>query len=140
MATKKDDQEKRTANAEQMLRQVDAGAYLAELRGNTTMAKVAKDLGYSSSYIGYIEKGFRVPSDEFLSKAAAYYGVDLDSLFKKWGKIPILTKSEIRGSDTLQDTLLEIARNKKLSDEEKEELYDEIYQTYQRFLERKKIK
>ena len=142
MVTKKEKEEKakvdkRAASVEQVVKQVEAGEYLAELRGASTLAKVAKDLGYSASYLGYVEKGYRVPSDVFLSKAAAYFGVDLDSLFRRWGKVPILAKEQIRESDTLQDTLAQIRRNTKLTDEEKEELYDEIYQTTLRFFKLK---
>ena len=111
---------------------------MLELRGASTIAKVAKDLGYGASYLGYVEKGYRVPSDVFLTKAAAYFGIDVDSLFKRWGKVPILAEDQICESDTLQATLLQIARDKKLTDEEKEELYDEILKTTQRFLAKKR--
>jgi transcriptional regulator with XRE-family HTH domain len=141
MVTKKEREEMADeAERELIIKQHKAGRYMARVRDKTTISKVAADLGCSNTLLGYIEKGQRVPSDHFLNEWAAYFGVDETSLYNLWGKIPILAKDEIRNSDTLKGTLLEIARNKKLSAEEKEEIYDEIHKTYKRYLIRKEGK
>lgn len=116
----------------QLLRQFDAGQYLKQLRGNRTLATLSKELSVSSAYLSDIERG-KMPSDRFMGVLADFYEIDEDELFKLWGKVPMLAKDEIQNNATLQRTLREISRNKKLTDEKKEKLYDEIYKTYLRF-------
>lgn len=116
----------------QLLRQFDAGQYIKQLRGKRTLATLSKELGVSSAYLSDIERG-KMPSDRFMGVLADFYEIDEDELFKLWGKVPMLAKDEIQNNATLQKTLREISRNKKLTDEKKEELYDEIYKTYVRF-------
>lgn len=113
---------------------------MLEVRGKNSLNKVGEAIGFSGSLLGYIERGRKVPSDHFLTVWSAYFGVDEDSLFERWNKIPILAKDEIRNNDTLRATVLEIARNKKLSADEKDELYDDIHETMKRYLIRKEGK
>jgi len=120
------------------LRHYDAGSYLRDLRGERTLQEAGTDLGVTGPYLGSVERG-RLPSDLFISKLAAYYKVDEDDLFLRWGKIPILTTEVVLGNETLQVTLAQISRHKDFTEEEKQELYDEIYATFQRFLKRKKV-
>ena len=116
----------------QLLRQFDSGQYLKQLRGKRTLAALGKELAISSAYLSDIERG-KMPSDRFIGLIADFYEIDEDELFKLWGKVPMLAKDEIQNNTTLQRTLREISRNSKLTDEKKEELYDEIYKTYLRF-------
>lgn len=121
----------------QLLRQFDAGDYLRDLRGERTLAEVGKDLGLSGTYLATVERGNKLPSDHFISKLAAYYKVDEDDLFVRWGKIPILTAEFVLRNETLQRTLSQMSRKNDFTEEEKQELYDDIYTTYQRHLKKK---
>ena len=121
----------------QLLRQFDAGDYLRDLRGDRTLAEVGKDLGLSGTYLAMVERGNKLPSDNFISKLAAYYKVDEDNLFVRWGKIPILTAEFVLRNETLQRTLSQMSRKTDFTEEEKQELYDDIYATYQRHLKKK---
>lgn len=121
----------------QHMRQYDAGQYIKSLRDGMTLASVCKELGVTSAHLSEIERG-KMPSDHFISKLARAYNVDEDDLFRRWGKIPILTKEEILGSPSLQRILTEISNNRKLSESEKEDLYDNMHAVYRSFIEKKK--
>ena len=120
---------------EQYIRQFDAGQYIKQLRGDRSLASVCKLLKVSPAHLSEIERG-KMPSDHLISALARVYEVDENDLFRRWGKVPILAKEEVANNVTLQNTLAEIARNTKLTDDEKNDLYDNIYQTYRRFIER----
>lgn len=122
---------------EQFLKQFEAGSYIKDLRGERTLAEVGKNLGVSPNYLSAVERG-RLPSDHFISKLAKYFEVDEDELFIMWGKVPILATEYVESNETLQRTLAQMSRNDKFNEEEKQELYDDIYETYQRFIKRKK--
>jgi hypothetical protein len=51
-----------------------------------------------------------------------------------WGKVPILAQEEVRNNESLQRTLAEIARNKKLTEEQKQEVYDRVYKKYRKYI------
>lgn len=128
----------REIEREQFLRQFDAGNYLRDLRGERILGDVGADLGVSGAYLGQVERGIKVPSDLFISKLAKYYKIDEDDLFLRWGKVPILAKEFILGNETLQRTLSQMSRESRFTEEEKQDLYDDIYETFQRHLKRKK--
>ena len=111
---------------EQFLKQFDAGQYLKKLRGDRSLAKVCKVLKITPAHLSEIERG-RMPSDHLISALAKAYEVDEDDLFRRWGKIPILTRDEILARDSLQRVLTDISHNRRLSDAEKDELYDNMH-------------
>ncbi len=53
---------------------------LKELRGNSRLQDVAKDIGISRASLGYYENGDRKPDIEILLKLADYYHVSCDYL------------------------------------------------------------
>lgn len=53
---------------------------LKELRGNSRLQDVAKDIGISRASLGYYENGDRKPDIEILMKLADYYHVSSDYL------------------------------------------------------------
>jgi len=118
---------------EQLLKYFEAGRYLRKLRGERSLAQVCKTLDVSPNYLSGVERG-QLPSDRFISLAAEVYEVSEDDLFIMWGKVPILAQEEVRGNESLQRTLAEIARKKKLTDEQKQEMYDGIYKTYRKYI------
>lgn len=128
----------REEEREKLLRRFEAGCYMQDLRGSRSLSQVARDIGMSPNYVSNVEKG-RLPSDHYIQVISSYYGVDEDDLFIKWGKVPILTRETVQSNEALQKTLAQIGRDKVLNDEEKEELYDDIYETYQRYLKKKEL-
>lgn len=121
---------------EQFMKQFEAGKYMRELRGERSLAQVCKGLEVSPNYLSSVEHG-KLPSDNFIAVAEAFYGVDEDSLFIKWGKVPLVTNEVVRSNVTLQRTLSQIGRNPKLTCEDKEELFDQFYETFLQFIKRK---
>ena len=118
---------------EQFIKQFDAGRYLKTLRGDRPLSDVCKNLGISKQYLSDVERG-RLPSDHFLVTIADIYGVEADDLFFRFGKIPILSRKIITENKQLADTIAEIGRNEKLSDEQKERLCDMMHRTYRDFI------
>ena len=120
---------------EQFLRHFEAGRYMKMLRGKRSLSELSKDLGVSTNYLSGVERG-RLPSDRFISLAAEYFGIDENELFMRWGKVPILTRDTVKNSRNLQRSLVQIAKDSRLSDEKKDEFYDELYKTFERFLKK----
>ena len=121
---------------EQYIKQFDAGQYLKQLRGDRSLAVVCKQIGVTPAHLSEIEKG-RMPSDHLISTLARVYEVDEDGLFRRWGKISILTKDEILSRKSLQRILSEMSHNSQLTEAEKDELYDNMYELYRNFAENK---
>lgn len=119
---------------EQFIKQFDAGQYLKKLRGDRSLAAVCKLLKITPAHLSEIERG-RMPSDHLISTLAEVYEVDEDDLFRRWGKIPILTRDEILARKSLQRILTDISHNRRLTDAEKDELYDNMHQLYKSFIE-----
>ncbi|MDR3540701.1 MAG: helix-turn-helix transcriptional regulator [Desulfosporosinus sp.] len=121
---------------EQFIKQFDAGQYLKQLRGDRSLASICKLIKVTPAHLSEIERG-RMPSDHLISSLAKVYEVDEDDLFRRWGKIPILTKDEILARKSLQRILTDISHNRRLTDEEKDGLYDNMYELYRSFIEQK---
>lgn len=122
----------------QLYRQLSTGKYLQNLRkslGSTyTLIFVSKHLGITHPYLIDIEKGLKTPSDALISRISKFYELNEDDLFQRYGKVPILAQKEVSENKSLQDTLAEVGRNKRLTDAQKERLYDNIYKTYNKFI------
>lgn len=135
----KEEEYSKDEEREQFLRWFEAGRHMRELRGDRSLAEVSKAIELSPNYISAVERG-RVPSDHYIQVAASYFDVDEDDLFIMWGKVPILTRDLVQENVALQRSLAQISRDRSLSDEEKEKMYDEIYKTIDRYLKRKEAK
>ena len=57
------------------------GARLKILRGDKTLAQVARDLNMSAMMISNYERGVRRPSDETKIRLARYYGTTVSDIF-----------------------------------------------------------
>ena len=57
------------------------GRKLKELRGKRSSAKVAQDLGISTSALYMYESGERIPRDDVKIRISDYYGVPIQELF-----------------------------------------------------------
>lgn len=117
---------------QQIFKQLRTARYLQATRRamGETLTHMAKNLGVSHPYLSEIEKGIKVPSDQLIKAIANFYKIDEDDLFQRYGKVPILAREELENRPILQKTLSEIKTNKKLTDEQKDELYDKMYRLY----------
>lgn len=120
----------------QLYRQLCTGKYLLSLRKalGFTLTHVSKQLEITHPYLMDIEKGLKTPSDALISRISKFYNLDEDDLFQRYGKVPILAQKEVSENKSLQDTLAEVGRNKRLTDAQKERLYQNIYKTYKKFI------
>lgn len=126
--------EENDAEREQHIKRYDAGRYLKSLRGDRPLSEICTLMGISKGYLSEVERGGRLPSDHFLDSIAGLYEINVDDLFFRWGKIPILSQKIISENNKLAETIAEIGRNKKLNDEQKERLYDMMHRTYRDFI------
>ncbi|SFH22668.1 Helix-turn-helix [Desulfotomaculum arcticum] len=122
--------------AEQLLRQAEAGELLQEKRAEKgcSLAQVGEIVGCSPTYLSEIERGLKLPSDILISKLARFYEMDETELFHKYRKIPLPAIEELEKNTALQKTLLEINKNKNLTEEQKHKLYDKLYDIYKDFV------
>ncbi len=120
----------------QLLRQSQAGDYLLDLRNEKglSLAKVCKILEISANYLSEIERGLKVPSDHLIRQLADFYDIDEASLFERFGKVPLTVREALENSKSLRKTISEISSSKKLTEEQKQELYDELYRLYKKVL------
>jgi transcriptional regulator with XRE-family HTH domain len=123
---------------DQLYKQLATGHYLQTLRKDLgpkcTLMYVSKQLDITHPYLMDLEKGLKTPSDALLSRIAKFYKLNEDDLFQRYGKVPILAQKEVADNKFLQDTLAEVARDNRLTDERKERLYQNIYETYSNFI------
>lgn len=122
---------------EEMERRIRTGAYIKKLRTDKglSLAQLGKELGCSAPYVSGIESGVRVMSDQFIRGLADYFGMKETVLFDLLARVPLLTKEQIEESDTLKNLFAEIKANKKLSDEDKHTLFNQMVQLYKDFPE-----
>ena len=121
----------------QAVRLVNVGGYLQRLRkaGKHILADVANAVGISPTYLSDIEHGRKLPSDLAIRELAKFYEINELDLFSQFGKIPISVKEELHDNVWLQRTLLKIRKSKKLSDEKKQEFYDQVQLLYKDMLD-----
>ncbi|MFJ8247354.1 helix-turn-helix domain-containing protein [Peribacillus asahii] len=109
---------------------------LKRLEKGYTLEKTAKLVGVSINYIAKLEKGENSnPSDEYIVRLAKVLGLDENSLFKSFNKIPLSTRQALHAHPHLADAFSEIANNKELSDEKKEEFLRKIIYWYKKLNE-----
>lgn len=122
---------------EQLKRMYEVGKFLRGIRTEKglTLEKISETLNVSSTFISDVERGKKSPSDQLIRGIANVYEVNEDELFTMYGKVPLVSRDELSRSKTIQNTLGEIARNKKLTDENKEEIYNELHRIYKKMID-----
>ena len=126
------------------LKQIRAGEYLMALRTerNLTQKNVSTQLGVSFQYLSEIEKGNKSPSDQLLHDLAEVYELGLEGevdLFQRYGRMPIFTSEELSDQESTQLALAELRRlvkTGKITDEQRQELYEEFAKVYRDFITR----
>ncbi|PGM50873.1 helix-turn-helix domain-containing protein [Bacillus thuringiensis] len=104
-----------------------------------TLESVADYVGVSINYISELElgKAGKVPSDYVLRKLTKLLGLDEKEVFQGFGKLPVSIVEELEENDMLLRTLYEIKKNSKLTDDDRNVLYDQIYSLYLQHLSKK---
>ncbi|MBC9786580.1 helix-turn-helix domain-containing protein [Heliobacterium chlorum] len=129
--------------AAQLERQADVGEYLRGLREKheLTLTELGKKVGVSAAYLSELERGFKTPSDKLIMELAVLYEIDIEDLFNRFGKISATATTVLEKNPGIQKTLATISRDPRLSEEEKQDLYDEffnVYLSYKQDIEKRK--
>lgn len=126
--------------ASEMLRQIKAGLFLADIRAERgmTLQDVGDKIGVSATYISDIEKGRKVPSDTVIRDLAQLYEINENDLFERYGKIPLAALEMLEKYDELREVIAEIETNPKITREMAEKLVNDFIRVYEARLKRGK--
>lgn len=133
LAIKKEAEEQ----AAKLSKQVTAGTYLRQLRAQAdlSLAKLGKELGVSAFYLSEVERGLKAMSDHFIRDISDFYNINESELFNILGRVPLLAREQLYEDNNLQKLLVEIKRNKKFTDEQRQEFFHRVYELYKNFPE-----
>lgn len=117
--------------------QIRAGAYLKSLRleQGLSLTALGDKLDVSAAYLSNVESGTKTMSDHFVRQIADLYKLDENVLFDLLGRVPLLAREQLNEDSNLQQLLSEIKRNKKLTEEKKQKLFQQMYNLYKNFPE-----
>lgn len=126
------------------LKQIRGGKLLARLRNDLDLKQkqVAKKVGLSFQYLSQIENGEKSPSDLLLHDLAELYGLGIDGeteLFHTFGRVAIYATEELldrAATIAVLADLRKLVRKGKISDEQRQELYNEWDRVYADFKNR----
>jgi transcriptional regulator with XRE-family HTH domain len=106
---------------------IEIGRYINECRvqRKISLQQLSVHLGVNPSYLREIERGERVPDDEFIRSLTVNCGLDENYIFSCLGKSPLVAREELDQHPLLQETLKEIGMSA-LSEEQKEEVYQKF--------------
>lgn len=122
---------------DKIMGQIRAGAYLKQLRSEKELSLVGlgEQLGVSAAYLSNVESGVKSMSDHFVRQVAEFFEIDENVIFELLGRVPLLAREQLNEDSNLQELLVEIKRDKKLTDERKQKLFDQMYKLYKEFPE-----
>lgn len=117
--------------------QIRTGYYLKSLRleHDLSLTALGNQLGVSAAYLSNVESGTKAMSDHFVRQIADFYKLDENVLFDLLDRVPLLAREQLDEDSNLQQLLSEIKRNKKLSEEKKQKLFQQMYNLYRNFPE-----
>ncbi|MBC9786509.1 helix-turn-helix transcriptional regulator [Heliobacterium chlorum] len=121
---------------EQLIRLSEVGSYLRSLREEKgiTLNELGESLKVSVPYLSELERGFKMPSDKLIFELAHFFQLDIEDLFNRFGKVSATAADELEQNPNLQKTVAQIARDKRLTEDQKQALYDEFFNVYHTFL------
>ncbi|AHF06574.1 helix-turn-helix domain-containing protein [Desulfitobacterium metallireducens] len=105
----------------------EIGRYINQCRvkRGVSLQHLSVRLGVNPSYLREVERGERVPSDEFIRSLTENCDLDENYIFSCLGKSPLIAREELDHHAILQETLKEIGMSE-LSEQQKEELYQKF--------------
>jgi transcriptional regulator with XRE-family HTH domain len=116
---------------------IKTGAYLKNLRKSKglSLMVLGEHLGVSAAYLSNVESGDKTMSDYFVRQVADFYKGDESVLFTMLDRVPLLAREQLTEDSNLQSLLVEIKRNKKLTDGDKQKLFQQMLELYKNFPE-----
>lgn len=109
------------------------GELVTKLRAKRglSMAQLAARVGVNSMYLSQVERGTRLPSDEMIQNLADFFKLDENDLFEMMGRVPLIVREELENQTLLQKVLKEMTTIK-LSEQKKQDIYQEFFLIVQR--------
>jgi transcriptional regulator with XRE-family HTH domain len=117
----------------------NAGEQLKKLRARTkqSLFKIAKAVHISGNYLSEIERGLKEPSDVVLESISDCYNVERTNLFALYGKIAPIEKNVLLDNPTFRKTIVQISTDKRLTEDERTQLYKEFSNLYASLINKK---
>lgn len=118
------------------VRRVVTGEFLKEMRSKKelSLVQLGEGLSVSAHYLSAVERGVKSMSDYFIREIAKFYKVDETVIFNLLGRIPLLTIEELKETPQLNEMIINIFRNTKLDDDQKQQLIDNMYKLYEDYI------
>lgn len=112
---------------------IDGGMLLrlARTRKKLSLQNAAEYVSVSVNYLSMIERMKKSPSDDIINKLSRLYEIDSNEVFKAFGRVPEKLVEYIAENEKLTNLLIEIADNDKISEDEKDVLYESIAKLYE---------
>lgn len=107
---------------------VEVGRYINEyrVRRKISLQQLSVRVGVNPSYLREVERGEKIPDDQFIRNISETCDLDENYIFSCLGKAPLIAREELEKHTVLQDTLKEIGMSQ-FSQEKKEEIYRKFY-------------
>lgn len=106
---------------------LEIGQYIHQCRSErgVSLLHLSVRLGVNPSYLREVERGERVPNDQFIRSLTEICNLDENYIFSLLGKAPLIAREELDHHSILQETLKVIGMSA-LSEQQKEELYQQF--------------
>ena len=104
-------------------------------RRSMTLQQVGDYVGVSANYVSEIERGLKPPSDQFITKFCEYTAVDSREIYSRLKRAPEYAIEELNKNIVAQELIIEIGKNKKLKQKDKERIYNQLLQWYKEVLD-----
>lgn len=113
-----------------------AGQKLKEIRKGTGLSifKVGRAIGVTGGYISQVERGLCSVSDAVLSSLADLYQVERGTIFDLYRRVENEELNAYLDNPAIRKTFTQITANKKLSEEDKTILLQELQSTIDKYL------
>lgn len=117
-----------------------AGAYLRNIRKEKGISifKVAKAINISRNYLSEIERGKKNPSDLVLEALIEFYGLDIEEVFSKYGRIYSGHFESIKQHPELIKMITTISTDKRIKNDEMIKIANELHSIYKGLIDRKR--
>lgn len=121
---------------------LQAGKHLRSIRSKSSLSvhKVAKTMGISGNYLSELERGLKEPSDKVIEAISDYYEINSSALFAMYGRIAPIETDELLENPSLRQTIVKIASDDRLSEDEKAQLYAQLRKLYDSLVDKKENK
>lgn len=107
---------------------LEIGRYINEyrVRRKFSLQQLSVRVGVNPSYLREVERGEKIPDDQFIRNLSEQCGLDENFIYNRLGKSPLVAREELEQHSLLQETLKEIGLSG-FSEQKKEEIYRRFY-------------